>query len=40
MEQKAIEQGLLIDAKKEAKILIEAFIKNIPGADQYKIVFI
>lgn len=40
MEQKAIEQGLLTDASKEAKTLVEAFIKNIPGADQYKIIFI
>ena len=39
MEQIAIDQGLLTQADEEAKNIIEAFLKTVPGIDQYKLVF-
>lgn len=39
MEQRAIDQGLLTEADKEAKAIIEAFLKTVPGIDQYKLIF-
>ena len=39
MEQIAIDQGLLTQADEEAKNIIEAFLKTVPGIDKYKLVF-
>lgn len=39
MEAKAISLGILTDADKEAKVIIEAFLKGIPGIDSYKLTF-
>ena len=39
MEQIAIDQGLLTQADEEAKNIIEAFLKTVPGIDQYNLVF-
>lgn len=39
MEQKAISIGVLTDADKEAKAIIEAFLKAIPGMDSYTLTF-
>lgn len=39
MEQIAIDQGLLTQADEEAKNVIEAFLKTVPGIDQYKLIF-
>ncbi|MCI8538787.1 MAG: DUF4230 domain-containing protein [Oscillospiraceae bacterium] len=38
MEEKAIERGILTDAHNEAKSIVEAFLKSIPGMDTYKLV--
>lgn len=40
MEELAIKKGLLADANKEAKEIVKAFIQNLPGIDQYKLIFI
>lgn len=39
MAQAAIEQGLLTEANENAKKIIEAFLKAIPGIDAYTLVF-
>lgn len=39
MEETAIGQGILTEADEEAKRVIEAFLKNVPGIDQYKLIF-
>lgn len=38
MEAKAIERGLLRDAKNEAKALIRAFLSMVPGIDTYTLI--
>lgn len=38
MEEKAIERGLLRDAKEEAKTLIRAFLSMVPGIDTYTLI--
>lgn len=39
MAETAIGQGILSEADNEAKSIIEAFLNNVPGIDQYKLVF-
>lgn len=39
MAETAIGQGILSEADEEAKGIIEAFLKNVPGIDQYKLIF-
>jgi len=39
MEKTAIGQGILDEANEEAKAVIEAFLKNVPGIDQYRLIF-
>lgn len=39
MEKKAISMGLLTDADKEAKRVVEAFLKSIPGMESYTLAF-
>lgn len=39
MAETAIGQGILTEADEEAKRIIEAFLKNVPGIDQYKLIF-
>lgn len=39
MAETAIGQGILTEADEEAKSIMEAFLNNIPGIDQYKLVF-
>ena len=39
MAQAAIEQGLLTEADENAKKIVEAFLKAIPGIDTYTLVF-
>lgn len=39
MEQVAIEQGLLTQADEDAKEIIEAFLRTVPGIDAYMIKF-
>lgn len=39
MEDTAIGKGLLKEADEEAREILEAFLKTIPGIDRYKIVF-
>lgn len=39
MEEKAIAMGLLKDADKEAKSVVEAFLKGIPGMENYTLKF-
>ena len=39
MEETAIGKGILEEADKEARQVLDAFLKTIPGIDRYKIVF-
>ncbi len=39
MAETAIGQGILTEADEEAKSIMEAFLNNIPGIDQYKLLF-
>jgi hypothetical protein len=39
MEKTAIGQGILTEADEEAKRIIEAFLKNVPGVDAYTLKF-
>ena len=39
MEETAIGKGILEEADKEARSILDAFLKTIPGVDRYKIVF-
>ena len=38
MENRAIDRGLLRDAKNEAKALIKAFLSMVPGIDTYTLI--
>ena len=39
MEKTAIGHVVLDEANEEAKAVIEAFLKNVPGIDQYRLIF-
>ena len=39
METRAIDLGVLTDADKEAKAIVEGFLKAIPGMDGYTLTF-